>query len=63
MRGLIRVDLSHNFLRQVDVLSSFPECEVANWSNNQLENIPDNIDGMKSLVTLDVSHNKVIIAT
>ena len=59
MRGLIQLDLSHNLLREVNVLSSLPECEVAYWSHNQLENIPDNIDGMKSLVTLDVSHNQV----
>lgn len=57
--GLIRIDLSHNQLRDVSMLSSLPECDIADWSYNELGSLPDDIERMKSLVELNVSNNQV----
>ena len=59
MVKLVRVSLAHNQLHDVTAMTSLSECEVADWSNNLLEHLPGDIEGMKSLVTLDVSHNEV----
>jgi Leucine-rich repeat (LRR) protein len=57
--GLIRIDLSHNQLRDVSMLSSLSDCDIADWSYNELQSLPDDIERMKSLVVLNVSNNQV----
>ena len=61
MQALVQIDLSHNRLSDVTILTYLENCEIVDWSYNRLETIPDSIDGMKALETLDLSHNQVCV--